>query len=93
MVHLKKIHEGIHWIGYRAVIYFILTKQIFLHFYHPVNKTDKKRYLDDDDTGVKPKHLLQRGMRYTSEYEADGHLAMMSCLQNAVINYAPRIGK
>ena len=25
-----------------------------------------KKYLDDDGTGVKPKHFLQRGMRYTS---------------------------
>ena len=25
--------------------------------------------------------------------EAEGHLSMRSCLQDAVINYAPRIGK
>ena len=25
--------------------------------------------------------------------EAEGHLTMRSCLQDAVINYAPRIGK
>ena len=30
-----------------------------------IKKTDKERYLSDDDTGVKPKHLSQRGMEYT----------------------------
>ena len=46
----KKIHEGTLWRGHRSVISFILTKQIFLHFYHRgdrfynwyINKTDKK---------------------------------------------------
>ena len=28
----KKIHEGTLYSGYRAIIYFILTKQTFLHF-------------------------------------------------------------
>ena len=28
----EKIHEGTLWSGYRAVISFILAKQIFLHF-------------------------------------------------------------
>ena len=86
-------------------------------------------YLDDDDTGVKPKHLLQRGMIYTPGYdpiqkmwdrdqktardnfgrkikstgyihlpgskfhEAEGNLTVRSCLQDAVINSSPRIGK
>ena len=87
------------------------------------------KYLDDDGTGVKPKHFLQRKIRYTSGgdqiqemwdidrkiardnfgrkrksigfiylpgskfCEAEGHLSMRSCLQDAVINSAPRIGK
>ena len=29
----KKFHEGTLWSGYRAVISFILTKKIFLHFF------------------------------------------------------------
>ena len=29
----------------------------------------KKNYLDDDDTEVKLKHFLQRGMRYKSGYD------------------------
>ena len=56
-----------------TVISFILTREIFLHLYRHgdrfynryINKTEK-RYLDDDDTGMKPKHFLQRGSRYTS---------------------------
>ena len=46
-----KIHEGTLWRGHRAVIYFILAKQIFLYFcLHRdwfykwyINTTDKKR--------------------------------------------------
>ena len=30
----KVFHEGTLWSGYRAVSSFILTKQIFLHFFH-----------------------------------------------------------
>ena len=56
-------HEGNLWRGHVAVVYFILTKQIFLHFYphgdrfykRYINKK-KKYYLDDDGTGVKPKN-------------------------------------
>ena len=29
----KVVHEGTHWSGYRAVVSFILTKQIYLHFF------------------------------------------------------------
>ena len=73
MVYLEKIHEGDIWRWHRAVISFILAKQIFLHFYRHgdpfyeryINETEKK-YLDDNGTGMKPKHFLQRGMRYTS---------------------------
>ena len=52
----KVFHEGTLWSGYRAVISFILTKQIFLHFYRHgnhfydqyLNSVDKKKYIDDD---------------------------------------------
>ena len=67
-------HENILWRGTRAVIYFILTKQVFLHFYRHgdwfynryIDKKRKNR-LDDDDTGLKPV-FLQKGMRYTLGY-------------------------
>ena len=70
----KKFHEGNLWSGYRAVISFIFTKTIFLHlfchggrFYNQyINTTDKKNYLDDDGSGLKPKHFLQRRMRCIS---------------------------
>ena len=87
------------------------------------------KYLDYDGTGVKPKKILQRRMRYTScgdqiqemwdrdrkiardcfgrksksngfiylprstFCEVEGILLMRSCLQDSVINSAPRIGK
>ena len=64
----KVLHEGTLWSGYRAVISFILTKQIFLHFFRHggrfhnryIDTADKKTYLDDDGSGVKPNHFLQR---------------------------------
>ena len=70
-------HEGNLWIVHRAVISFIITKQIFLHFYRHgdrfyswyINKTDKRKYLDDNITGVKPKYFLQEGMRYSPGYD------------------------
>ena len=34
----KVFHEGTLWSGYRSVISFILTKQIFLHFYCHTNQ-------------------------------------------------------
>ena len=64
----KVFHEGTICSVYRAVVYFILTKQIFLHFFRHeywfynkyINTADKKIYLDDDGSGVKPNHFLQR---------------------------------
>ena len=61
-------HEGTLWSGYRAVISFILTKQIFLHFFcrrnqfydRYLNSVDQKRYSDDDGYGEKPKLEFQR---------------------------------
>ena len=74
----KCFHGGTLWRGPRAVIYFILTKYIFLHFYHNrdqfynryINKTDKTKYIDGDGTGVKPKHFTKTGMRYSSGYDS-----------------------
>ena len=67
----KVFHEGTLWSGYIAVIYFILTKQIFLHFFRHenwfynqyLNSVDKIKYLDDDGSGMKPNHALQRRMK------------------------------
>ena len=58
----KYFHEGTLWRGPRAVIYFIISKQIFMHFYRYgyqfnnqyINKSIKTKYLDDDGSGVKP---------------------------------------
>ena len=70
----KVFHEGTLWIGYRSIISFILTKQIFLNFFRHgdwfynryINKIDKLMYLDHDGSGVKPKNFLQRRMVCTS---------------------------
>ena len=67
----KVFHEGTLWSGYRAVIYFILTKTIFLHFFRHgdqfynryLNSVDKNIYIDDDGYRVKPNHALQRRMK------------------------------
>ena len=69
----NKIHEGTIWSGYRAIIYFILTKKIFLHlFFHGdrfcnryINTTYLLNYRDYDGTGEKTEHFLQRRIRYT----------------------------
>ena len=58
----KVFHEGTLCSGYRSVISFILTKQIFLHFYRHknqfydryLNSVNKKNSIDDDDSGEKP---------------------------------------
>ena len=67
----KVFHEGTMWSGYRAVIPFIPTKKIFLHFFRHgnrfynryLNSVDKRKYLDDDSSGVKPNNALQRRMK------------------------------
>ena len=69
----KVFHEGTFWSGYWAVISFILTKQIFLHFFRHgdwfynryKHTTYRLKYLDDDGYRVKPKIFLQRRMRCT----------------------------
>ena len=58
----KFFDEGSLWRGHIAVISLILTKQIFVHFYchgvffnkQYINKTIKTKYLDDNDSRVKP---------------------------------------
>ena len=58
----KNYHEGTLWRRPRAVISLILTKLIFVHFYHCgdrfynryINKTIKTKYIDDDGSGVEP---------------------------------------
>ena len=70
----KVFHEGTLWSGYRAVISFILTEKIFLHlflhwdrFYNRyINTADKKKYLDDDGSGVKQNNFLQIRMKCIS---------------------------
>ena len=60
----KVFHEGTIWSGYRSVIFFVLTKQIFLHLFRHgdrfydryINTIDRLKYLDDDVSGVKPKN-------------------------------------
>ena len=58
----KILHEGSIWTGYRAVLYFILHKSIFLHFVHHgtifydkyITSDYRKKYIDDDGSGVFP---------------------------------------
>ena len=70
----NKINEGTLWSGYRSIISFILTKQIFLHFYRHTNQfydrylnlVNRKNYIDDDGSGEKPKLEIQRRfMKYS----------------------------
>ena len=66
-----RIHEDTLWSGYIAIIYFIHTKYIFLHFFRHgdqfynryINTADIKKYGDDGGSGVKPNHALQRSMK------------------------------
>ena len=58
----KILHEGSIWNGYKAVIYFILHKSIFLHFVHHgtkfygryIKSADRKIFIDDDGIGIFP---------------------------------------
>ena len=68
----QKNYEGTLWRGPRAIVSFIFKKQIFLYFYRHgdrfydryINKIDKTKYLDDDGSGVKPKHFfIETGIR------------------------------
>ena len=60
---IKKIHEGSIWTGHISVLSFILHKSIFPHFVHHgtrfyekhITSDDKKKYMDDDGSGVFPK--------------------------------------
>ena len=63
----KVFHEGTLWSGYRSVISFILIKQNFLHFYRHANQfydrylnlVNRKKFIDDDGSGEKPKLEFQ----------------------------------
>ena len=64
----KVFQEGTLWSGYRAVISFILAKQIFQHLFRHgnqfydryLNSVDKKKSIHDDGSGEKPKLEFQR---------------------------------
>ena len=59
----KILHEGSIWTGHRSVISFIRHKSIFLYFVHHgtrfydkyITSDDRKKYIDDDGSGVFPK--------------------------------------
>ena len=62
--------------------------------YDPINQMwDRYRKIARDNFGRKIKStgfIYLPGSKYR---EVEGHLTMRLCLQDAVINYAPRIGK
>ena len=59
----KILHEGFIWTGHRYILSFILHKSIFLQFLHNgtifydkyISSDLKKKYIDDDGSGVFPK--------------------------------------
>ena len=70
----KVFHEGTLWSGYRSLISFILTKQIFLHFCRHqdqfydryLNLVNNKNYIDDEFSGGKPKlEIIRRHVKYS----------------------------
>ena len=133
-------HEGTQWSGFRSVISFILTKQIFRHFYRHnnvfydryINSSNLKNYIDcDGEEHVNPKirnkkrirnfehsgydpiqAMLDRNFKEKKQNfgrkrkstgciflsgsglrDAVGNYKLRSCLHDAVINAAVRIGK
>ena len=54
---------------------------------------DRDRKIARDNFGRKRKSTGFIYLPGSKLREAEGHLTMRSCLQDAVINYAPRIGK
>ena len=60
--------EGSIWIGYRAVLSFILNKSTFLHCVHHgtifydkyITSYDRKKYMDDYGSGVFPKQNVRK---------------------------------
>ena len=56
----KILHEGSIWTVHRAVLSFILQKYIFIHLVHHgtifydkhITSYDRKKYMDDDESGV-----------------------------------------
>ena len=71
----KNLHEGSIWTGHRAVLYFILHRSIFLQFVHQgtrfydkyITSDDRKKYIDDDGSGVFPKQKVIK--RYNAKYQ------------------------
>ena len=67
---------------------------IYTSGYDPMQKMwDRDLKIARDNFGGKRKstgYIYLPGSKFR---EAEGHLTMRSCLQDAVINYAPRIGK
>ena len=71
-------HGGSLQIEHRAVIYFIIKKQIFLHFFRHedifynlyIYSTIRTKYLDDNGTGVKPNHFSQKQRRRNFSYSS-----------------------
>ena len=74
----KYFHGGSLWRGHISVIYFILTKQIFLHLYFHddwfynlyINKTINTKYLDDNSSGAKPFFFTKTGIRCSFGYSS-----------------------
>ena len=54
---------------------------------------DRDRKMAKDNVGRKRKSTGCIYLPGSGFHEAEGHLSMRSCLQDAVINYAPRTGK
>ena len=71
----KFLHEGYPWNGTWVVLSFVLYKKIFLHFLHHgtnfydkyINTDDRKQYIDDDGSGVFPKHKDRK--LYNAKYQ------------------------
>ena len=71
----KILHEGSIWTGYRAVLYSIPHKLIFLHFVQNVirfydeyiTSYDRNKYIDDDRVGVSPKYKVRN--LYNAKYK------------------------
>ena len=64
----EKNNEGSIWRGTRLVISFIIKKQIFVHLFccgdqfnnQYIDLTIKTKYLDDNNSGVKPKRFFTK---------------------------------
>ena len=75
-------HEISLWRGHISVIYFILTKQCFVHvisqldiFYKQYIKSEiRAKYLDDDGTSMKPKqYFTKKWIGRMSQYGSNNY--------------------